>query len=561
VQQGIRSRPRASLGRILDDLGATLLDLAHGDPEAPGDIGGVVIHDPLDQPVLPQHAVVLGVGVDTPNAVVALLGELGRHGAAALVLRAPVPLTAEVRAAADAAGVAVLGLSRGAPWGHVNEMLRSLLSDGDVGVAEPESLGGLPSGDLFAVANAIASLLDAPVTIEDRSSRVLAFSGRQDEADPSRVETILGRQVPERYSRVLQERGVFRDLHRSDQPVFIEPIPEALEGFTLPRVAIAVRAGDEVLGSIWAAVSGPLSEERTEALRESAKLVALHLLRVRAGADVRRRLRADLLSSALEGGVGAHEALERLGLAGLPLLVLGVAFDDRRHQFSAVDGASVAHERQRLSDAFALHLAAVHPRSAAAAIGETTYGLLPVPRAAAEAEERALRVVRDFVDRVGDRLQPIAAVGPVAPDFSGVAHSRTCVDRALRVLRDRRSDRRIGSLDELQGEALVLELRDLAAARGDEPRGALARLVEYDRRHHSSLVETLRAWLDCFGDTVAAADSLFVHQNTFRYRLRRVAEVGEIDLTDPDQRFAAMLQLRVLRLDGRTSAAPTGPVD
>jgi DNA-binding PucR family transcriptional regulator len=61
----------------------------------------------------------------------------------------------------------------------------------------------------------------------------------------------------------------------------------------------------------------------------------------------------------------------------------------------------------------------------------------------------------------------------------------------------------------------------------------------------------LRAWLDCFGDTVAAAESLFVHQNTFRYRLRRVAEVGEIDLTDPDQRFAAMLQLRVLRLDGR----------
>jgi hypothetical protein len=555
----MRSRPRASLGRILDDLGATLLDLAHGDPEAPGDIGGVVIHDPLDQPVLPQHAVVLGVGVDTPDAVVDLLGELGRQGAAALVLRAPVPLTGEVRSAADAAGVAVLGLSRGAPWGHVNEMLRSLLSDGDVGVAEPESLGGLPSGDLFAVANAIASLLDAPVTIEDRSSRVLAFSGRQDEADPSRVETILGRQVPERYSRVLQERGVFRDLHRSDQPVFIEPIPDALEGFTLPRVAIAVRAGDEVLGSIWAAVSGPLSEERTEALRESAKLVALHLLRVRAGADVRRRLRADLLSSALEGGVGAHEALERLGLAGHPLLVLGVAFDDRRHQFGDPDGASVAHERQRLSDAFALHLAAVHPRSAAAAIGETTYGLLPVPRAADEAEERALRVVRDFVDRVGDRLQPIAAVGPVAPDFSGVAHSRTCVDRALRVLRDRRSDRRIGSLDELQGEALVLELRDLAAARGDEPRGALARLVDYDRRHHSSLVETLRAWLDCFGDTVAAADSLFVHQNTFRYRLRRVAEVGEIDLTDPDQRFAAMLQLRVLRLDNPAPVALKRP--
>ena len=39
-----------------------------------------------------------------------------------------------------------------------------------------------------------------------------------------------------------------------------------------------------------------------------------------------------------------------------------------------------------------------------------------------------------------------------------------------------------------------------------------------------------------------------MHPNTFRYRLRRVAEVGEIDLGDPEQRFAAMLQLRVLGL-------------
>jgi hypothetical protein len=293
-------------------------------------------------------------------------------------------------------------------------------------------------------------------------------------------------------------------------------------------------------------VTGPLSDERAEALRESAKLVALHLLRVRAGADVRRRLRADLLSSALEGGVGANEALDRLGLAGQSLLVLGVALDERGRQPGDLEGASVAHERERLSDAFALHLAAVHPRSAVAAIGDVTYGLLPVAGPADEAEDRAVRIAHDFLDRVGDRLQPIAAVGPVAADFSGVAQSRTAVDRALRVLRDGRSDRRIGRLHELQGEALILELRDIAVTRGDQPSGALARLD--DRRHRSSLVPTLRAWLDHFGDAVAAADSLFVHQNTFRYRLRRVAEVGEMDLSDPDQRFAAMLQLRVLRL-------------
>ena len=138
-------------------------------------------------------------------------------------------------------------LTRGASWAQLAALLRSLLAEGDVGVAaEPEMLGGMPAGDLFALANAVAALLDAPVTIEDRNSRVLAFSGRQDEADPSRVETILGRQVPERYARMLVERGVFGELNRSDRPVYIDSLPA--EGVLMPRVAVAVRAGDEMLG-------------------------------------------------------------------------------------------------------------------------------------------------------------------------------------------------------------------------------------------------------------------------------------------------------------------------
>src|SRR6202035_4795570 len=117
--------------------------------------------------------------------------------------------------------IPVLGLTQSASWLQLAAILRSVLAQDEVGEIGQELLGGIPSGDLFALANAVAALLDAPVTIEDRSSRVLAFSGRQDEADPSRVETILGRQVPERCSRLLVERGVVRELYRSDQPVDI----------------------------------------------------------------------------------------------------------------------------------------------------------------------------------------------------------------------------------------------------------------------------------------------------------------------------------------------------
>jgi hypothetical protein len=301
-----------------------------------------------------------------------------------------------VRAAVESSGVPLLALTRGASWTQLAALLRSLLAEGDVGDDGPETLGGIPSGDLFSVANAVAALIDAPVTIEDRSSRVLAFSGRQDEADRSRVETILGRQVPERYSRQLAERGVFRALYRSDQPVYIEPPSGGgLPDFVLPRAAVAVRAGDEVLGSIWAAVREPLAPDRARAMCDAARLVALHLLRIRAGADVSRRLRADLVSTALEGGTGAFEAVRRLGLADQPVVVLALAVADPA-------------ERARLADGLAMHLSAIHPRCATALVGDVAYGLVPVVPSGAEGadgldgELRAVRIATGFLDRVGD---------------------------------------------------------------------------------------------------------------------------------------------------------------
>jgi hypothetical protein len=560
-------RPQPSLHRVLDDLGATLLELVcapslAGAVAGADEIGGVAIHDPVDEPVLPRRALVLGVGVHAPADIAALLGSLGKHEAAGLVLRSPVTVDPAVRAAVESSGVPLLALTRGASWTQLAALLRSMLAEGDVGDDGPETLGGIPSGDLFSVANAVAALIDAPVTIEDRSSRVLAFSGRQDEADLSRVETILGRQVPERYSRLLAERGVFRALYRSDQPVYIEPPSGGgLPDFSLPRAAVAVRAGDEVLGSIWAAVREPLTPDRARAMCDAARLVALHLLRIRAGADVSRRLRADLVSTALEGGTGAFEAVRRLGLADQPVVVLALAVTDPA-------------ERARLADGLAMHLSAIHPRCAAALVGDVAYGLVPVVPSGApggtgaggaaaegadgpDGELRAVRIATGFLDRVGDRSRPVIGIGQVAFDAAGLPAARACADRVLRVLRSgtgapasagdgEGTGRRVARLADVHAEALLMELRDLAAAHGDRPTGPVARLSGYDAEHGTNLVETLRAWLDAFGDVAAASAAMFVHPNTFRYRLRRLTEVSGIDLADPEQRFAAMLQLRAI---------------
>lgn len=534
------SLSRSSWGRIFDDLGVTLLDVAHGGIDVDQQIGGVVIHDPVDEPVYPANAIVLAVGMQDPAALAELAADAGRKSAVAIVVRALIDLPASVRAAADAADVAILSLARGATWTQLAALLRSLLAEDDVGRTPAESFGGVTSGDLFAVANAIAALLDAPVTIEDRSSRVLAFSGRQEEADPSRVETIIGRQVPDRYARALTEIGAFRELYRDDAPVVIDPV-QLGEGVSTQRIAIAVRAGDEVLGSIWAAADGPLTPERTATLRDAAKLVALHLLRVRAGADAQRHLRTELVSRAVDGGAEARDAMERLGLAGRRVCVAAAALARSTDGGERTEQDSIA-ERERLTDALALHLSAAQSGAAVALAGDTVYGILPVDDE--DAEDRAALLAEEFLQRVGSRIPAVIGIGRPADSLAEIAQSRAQARRALRVLMERPGRRRVARIADVETDSLLLELRDLRTSRGDVTSGMLARLVEYDTHNSAHLLETLTAWLDAFGDIAAASEACFVHPNTFRYRLRRVAEVGRLDLGDPETRFAAMLELR-----------------
>jgi DNA-binding PucR family transcriptional regulator len=524
----MNDRPLASVGRILQDLGTTVMDVA----ASPGDLGtevtGVHIYDPLDELLVPPGAIVLAVGVHTAAEIGRLL-RCARE-AAAIVVKVPVEIDEHVRATVLETGVAVLGLTRAASWAQVAALLRSLLAEG--GIEEP---GEGPQGDLFALANAVCALLDAPVTIEDRSTRVLAFSGRQEEADAGRVETVLGRRVPERFQRMLDDLGFFKRLYQSREPVYLE-----LSDGNINRVAVAVRSGDEILGSIWVAVREPLSEQRQRALADAAKIVALQLLRERAGADTQRRLRADLLSTVLAGGSDAAEAAGRLGVATTRLCVLAAQLTGQPDD----DPARGESDRQRFCDAFALHVGAIHPKAAAALVGSVAYAVLPLT-AGGDEEERAVRVAQSFLARIGPRHPANVGVGRLAAHLGEVARSRADADRALRVLRSRSASGQAAGYPDVHFESLLMQVSDVVTAEEQAPTGPYQKLLAYDAEHGSDLVATLRAYLDAFGDVNLACARVHVHANTFRYRLKRLLEISGLDLSDPDARLTVMLQMRI----------------
>jgi hypothetical protein len=57
-------------------------------------------------------------------------------------------------------------------------------------------------------------------------------------------------------------------------------------------------------------------------------------------------------------------------------------------------------------------------------------------------------------------------------------------------------------------------------------------LRRHDTEHATQYIATLRAWLQAQGDPVEAGQLLGVHENTIRYRLRKMRELTALDLED-----------------------------
>jgi DNA-binding PucR family transcriptional regulator len=132
------------------------------------------------------------------------------------------------------------------------------------------------------------------------------------------------------------------------------------------------------------------------------------------------------------------------------------------------------------------------------------------------------------------------------PDgLPGLATARRDVDLALRVLSARCAAEQV-HVEDVRSACILLQLRDIAADRPDLLSGKVRLLQASDRERQTSYVATLRAFLDGFGDVRVASDLVGVHPNTFRYRLRRLAELAGLDLDDPVERLVVQLQLHLL---------------
>ena len=97
---------------------------------------------------------------------------------------------------------------------------------------------------------------------------------------------------------------------------------------------------------------------------------------------------------------------------------------------------------------------------------------------------------------------------------------------------------------------------------GEEDARTLLATQVYDALRNSdpALIDTLSAYLENSASLEAAARLLFVHPNTVRYRLRRIADITGLSPSDPRESFALHVGLAVGRLSDRPAPTTTAAV-
>jgi hypothetical protein len=385
--------------------------------------------------------------------------------------------------------------------------------------------------DLFDVVDTIARLLGGSVVVEDVDFRVLAYSAVPGQPnDEGRRSAILNRRIAERWLQWLEESGIRERLVKSDELVRLDnPWATSLIRYIQP-----IRASDQLVGYLWLYFETELDADAPRTILEFAHLLGPEL--ARRSPTLTENPGGHVLRQFLAGGLSVNHVASILGVDEHSNIVV-IAVDVEATKSDAVIIQS------RVVRALALYTQMHLASSLVGTVDQQIYLLHASPRLKPDVEAIMRAISKHLTRAVQTKVR--AAAGGVHQGLAEARISRNEADLTLRVLRTKNDWERDGLFASMRHDIVLNEIVDVLRARPILVRGLLDRLITHDRQYNTDYVTTLRVYINSFGDMRAAAKSLHLHPNSLRYRVKRLTEIGGLDLDDPKLRLALQLLLEM----------------
>lgn len=534
-----------SLGQLLLALDATLVRLVQAPRGMDLPVASAALVDSDDvrlglAPSAGSADVFFLLGIPDADARNWVEQQIARRPPTAIFIKEP---SAAVVARATSAGTAVVAVDPQARWERLYRLVNHVFEHH--GDRESEDSGT----DLFSLAQSIADRTHGMVSIEDAQSHVLAYSASNDEADDLRRLSILGRAGPPEHLAWIAQWGIFDAIRAKPEVVHVAERPEL--GLR-PRSAIGVflpsadeRRAPAFAGTIWVQQgSRPLADDADDVLRGAAVLAARIMTRLAATPSTHMVRIQELLGLRPGDGPPDIDLIAReLGIAVDGRAAL-IGFDSGAGGAKLAGGAGGAKLASdaagaKLVDVLSLSASAFRQDAQVASAHTRVYVLFPSIGKPAAVTSWVRGTVAALRNELGLELH--AVIASTVNGLAGAAAARLEVDRVLdSAERHPGALGQVTSLAEARTTVLLDEIVTAIAAdeRLIDPR------VRALRDHDPVLADTLRAYLDSFGDVATAAQWLHVHPNTVRYRVRRIEQLLATALTDPDVRLLLSLSLR-----------------
>lgn len=395
----------------------------------------------------------------------------------------------------------------------------------------------LEGDSLQQVAEALAKILGRSITVESEAFDVLA-AAEVGPVDEARVRSVReGRTSPE-LAEALIERGIYSRLLATRRPNRVPPMPEL--GMTMERIVAPVLVAQKIVGYVWI-ISGDreLNDLDELAIAHAATVAAVILLKEREvrRADLERR--GDLLEQLLDltdpPKPTLVEEVHRIGFRS-----------DRPFQVLLIEGTPAASEQpQALPRNVERWLEEVNGPAMVGSRGKLVVVLLQ-----SQAPGMGAPLAERLVAELSHPSLPLrVAVGGPVDQLTALRTSYSQANEALELARLLNRAEATVTFEQL-GMFHWLHHLPEELLQGNVYFQAVRTLAAHDASHNSELLDTLEAYLRSGAKATEAAKRLSLHRNTLSYRLRRVEELLELELSQPRTRFELYAAIEAYRLRG-----------
>jgi sugar diacid utilization regulator len=510
--------------------------------DLPAALGRLITRpSPTDSPV--AQALILDsedIDRDVSGALACLMGVRGREALpmvrrlaqsrpVAVALKGAPGETLEIEELLRAAGVGLFLVDPSAGWDAFLSLVNGRIQTTDY----HSDVLALLQEDLFAIAQTTARLTSSHVVIEDAANKVLAYSTVTNDIDELRRASILTRRGPRKYETMLKDLGAYRELHRSHGVVRVAARPE--DGLK-ERAAVAIFAGERVLGYIWLQETGSgFGAHVDEVLVGAARRAASELVRHRNQQSV--HLREDriarLLSTPDEATASAQFSQidpERPAC----LLLIGLSAEDLRSAEAELKHGELANLASILAAAYKDSAIVGQHRGQTAIIVPD----LRSANAAATLRTLAEAIARDARQHLG--LTVHIAIGQIAPSLTALRSTSAETEALLRTMRLSGRRQQVATLDDFEAEVLLDE-----AVRALESSPFRHRALTRLCLEEEELARTLQGYLASGTDVAECGRRLNLHRNTVYYRVAKASRMTDLDFSQPAHAAIALLHLEL----------------